>query len=220
MGFSFDGDADRVIGIDSTGKVLDGDHILFLWGRELLEEKILTNNLLISTQMANLGFEKAWNKIGGNLYRTDVGDKFVYEAIKKKNAVLGGEQSGHILSKINNFSGDGILTALQISKYCKMKKITLNDWLQSSFDPFPQKLTNIKLNSNINKINQKNRTLIAQTIENFKEIYSDNCKVYIRPSGTEPLMRVVVEAVNENKVINLSREITNKLSLEIKKILH
>ena len=75
MGFSFDGDADRVIGLDSKGNVLDGDHILFLWGRELMEQKILTNNLLISTQMANLGFENAWNKIGGILHRTDVGDK-------------------------------------------------------------------------------------------------------------------------------------------------
>jgi len=124
MGFSFDGDADRVIGMDSKGNVLDGDHILFLWGRELLEQKILTNNLLISTQMANLGFEKAWKKIGGILFRTDVGDKYVHDAIKEKRAVLGGEQSGHILSKINNFSGDGILTALQIAKYCKNKNIT------------------------------------------------------------------------------------------------
>ena len=97
MGFSFDGDADRVIGLDSQGNVLDGDHILFLWGRELMKEKILINNLLISTQMANLGFEKAWNKIGGILYRTDVGDKYVYDAIKEKKAFLGGEQSGHCL---------------------------------------------------------------------------------------------------------------------------
>ena len=219
MGFSFDGDADRVIGLDSKCNILDGDHILFLWGRELLEQKILTNNLLISTQMANLGFENDWNKIGGVLYRTDVGDKFVYEAIKKKSAVLGGEQSGHILSKINNFTGDGILTALQISKYCKKKNITLNDWLKSSFNPFPQKLTNINLDFNINKVNQKTKFLIDQTIKNFQEIYLDNCRVYIRPSGTEPLMRVLVEAKNEENVQNLSREITNKLSLEIKKII-
>ena len=143
MGFSFDGDADRVIGLDSEGNVLDGDHILFLWGRELMEQKILANNLIISTQMANLGLEHKWKEIGGTLFRTEVGDKFIYEAIMKKNALLGGEQSGHILSKINNFSGDGILTAIQISKYCKKKNITLNDWLKSSFEPFPQKLTNI-----------------------------------------------------------------------------
>jgi len=217
MGFSFDGDADRVIGIDSKGNVLDGDHILFLWGRELLEQKILTNNLLISTQMANLGFEKAWKKIGGILYRTNVGDKHVHDAIKGKGAVLGGEQSGHILSKINNFSGDGILTALQISKYCKKKNITLNNWLRSSFDPFPQKLTNIKLDLNLNKINVKRKILIDQVIKDFQEIYLNNSRVYIRSSGTEPLIRVLVEAKNKDKVHSLSNEITNKLYLEINK---
>jgi len=216
MGFSFDGDADRVIGLDSKGNVIDGDHILFLWGRELLNQNILTNNLLISTNMANLGFEKTWNKIGGVLYRTNVGDKYVHEAIKEKKAVLGGEQSGHILSKINNFSGDGILTAIQIAKYCKKKSITLNDWFKSSFDPFPQKLTNINLN--INKINPKTKILIDQTIEGYQANNSDDCRIYIRPSGTEPLMRILVEAKNQKKVNSLSREITNKLSLEIDKI--
>jgi len=218
MGFSFDGDADRVIGLDSEGNVLDGDHILFLWGRELMDQKMLTNNLLISTHMANLGFEKAWNKIGGTLYRTDVGDKYVHDAIKEKRAVLGGEQSGHILSKINNFSGDGILTALQIAKYCKNKNITLNDWLKSSFEPYPQKLTNINLDFNINKLNPETKILIDKTIGFFQKIYSDNCRVYIRPSGTEPVMRVLVEAKNHKKVLSLSSEITNKLFLEIDKI--
>jgi len=220
MGFSFDGDADRVIGLDSKGNVLDGDHILFLWGRELMEQKILTKNLLISTQMANLGFEKAWNKIGGILYRTDVGDKYVHDAIKEKRAVLGGEQSGHILSKINNFSGDGILTALQIAKYCKKKNITLNDWFKSSFDPFPQKLTNINLDFNINKINPKTKILIDRTIEIYQSNNSNNFRVYIRPSGTEPLMRVLVEAKNQTTVNSLSSEITKKISLEINKIIN
>jgi len=220
MGFSFDGDADRVIGIDSKGNVLDGDHILFLWGRELMEQKNLANNLLISTQMANLGFENAWRKIGGTLYRTDVGDKYVLDAIKEKRAVLGGEQSGHILSKINNFSGDGILTALQISKFCKKKNINLNDWLKSSFEPFPQKLTNINLDFNINKLNPKTKLLINQTLENFQAIYSDNCRVYIRLSGTEPLIRVLVEAQNYKEVDCLSTEIKNKLLLEVNKIMY
>ena len=170
--------------------------------------------------MANLGFERAWKKIGGILYRSDVGDKYVHDAIKEKRAVLGGEQSGHILSKINNFSGDGILTALQISKYCKKKNINLNDWLKSSFEPLPQKLTKINLDSNINQFNLKTKILIDQTIENFQSIYSDNCRVYIRPSGTEPVIRVLVEAKNHKKVHSLSSEITNKLGLEIKKIIN
>ena len=170
--------------------------------------------------MANLGFENAWNKIGGILHRTDVGDKYVHNAIKEKKAVLGGEQSGHILSKINDFSGDGILTALQISKYCKKKNIILKDWLKSSFDPFPQKLTNIKLDFNINKVNLKTKILIDQTIENFQAMYSDNCRIYIRPSGTEPLIRVLVEAQNYKKVNFLSSEITNNLFLEINRIIN
>ena len=138
--------------------------------------------------------------------------------LRKKKAVLGGEQSGHILSKINNFSGDGIFTALQISKLCKKKNINLNDWLKSSFEPYAQKLTNINLNLNIKKLNPKTKLLIDQTLENFQAIYSDNCRVYIRPSGTEPVIRVLVEAKNHQEVHSLSREITNKLFLEIDKI--
>jgi len=217
MGFSFDGDADRVIGVDSTGNVLDGDHILFLWGRELLEQNLLTNNLLISTEMANLGFEKAWNQIGGILYRTEVGDKFIYEAIKKQKAILGGEQSGHILSKINNFSGDGILTAIQISKYCKKKKISLRDWLKSSFSPFPQKLTNINLNFEFKNLNKSTKNFIDQILKDYSSTATESCRIYIRPSGTEPLLRVLVEASNLDKVNTLSREITSKLSSEINK---
>ena len=151
---------------------------------------------------------------------TDAWDKYIHDVIKKKRALLGGEQSGHILSKIKNFSGDGILTALQISKYCKKQNITLNDWLKSSFEPFHQKLTNINLNFNINKSNSITKSLIYQTIENFQVFYSDNCRVYIRPSGTEPLIRVLVEAKNKKRVHSLSSEITSKLNLEIQKILN
>ena len=218
MGFSFDGDADRVIGVDSTGNILDGDHILFLWGRELLEEKLLTNKIIISTKMANLGFEKTWNKIGGILYRTEVGDKFIFEAIKKKNALLGGEQSGHILSKINNFCGDGILTAIQISKFCKKKNISLKSWLNTSFIPYPQKLTNIFLNFDLQNMTELNKGFINETIERFSTIKKDNSRVYIRPSGTEPVLRVLVEAKNKKEVDSLSTKITTELRTKINKI--
>ena len=218
MGFSFDGDADRVIGRDSEGNILDGDHILFLWGRELLEKKLLTNNTIISTKMANLGFENTWNKIGGILHRTEVGDKFIFEAIKKKKALLGGEQSGHILSKINNFSGDGILTAIQISKYCKKKNISLRSWLDSSFLPYPQKLTNIFLNFDFKNIDESYKEFINETIDSFSNIKKDNCRVYIRPSGTEPVLRILVEAQNKKEVDYLSTKITNELTTKIKNI--
>ncbi len=218
MGFSFDGDADRVIGVDSKGNIIDGDHILFLWGRELLEEQLLTNNLIISTRMANLGFEKTWNNIGGILYRTEVGDKHIFEAIKEKKALLGGEQSGHILSKINNFCGDGILTALQISKYCKKKNISLNSWFKSSFLPYPQKLTNILLSFDFKNISNSYKVFINESIESFSTTVKDDCRIYIRPSGTEPVLRVLVEAQNQKEVDFLSRKITNELRKKINKI--
>ena len=209
MGFSFDGDADRVIGVDSAGNILDGDHILFLWGRELLEERQLSNNLLISTVMANLGLEESWSKLGGSFYRTDGGDKFIHQEIIKQQADLGGEQSGHILSKINNFCGDGILTAIQISKFCKRKQISLSQWLQTSFSAYPQKLTNIYLPSKIKKLNQSVKESIDQKIQDTLDKISDPCRIHVRPSGTEPLLRILVEA-KHSSLVNECAEIVKK----------
>ena len=218
MGFSFDGDADRVIGVDSNGNILDGDHILFLWGRELMKEKVLTNNTIISTEMANLGFENTWNKLGGILHRTEVGDKFIFKAIKQKKAVLGGEQSGHILSKINNFCGDGILTAIQISKYCKDQKISLDTWLSSSFIPYPQKLTNLVLNFDFKNLTNSYREYINETIDKFSRIKQDNSRIFVRPSGTEPVLRVLVEAQNMKEVNSVSKKIATELRTKIDQI--
>ena len=213
IGFSFDGDADRVIGIDSEGNILDGDHILFLWGRELMLEKRLRNNILISTSMANLGFENSWIELGGIFHRTKVGDKFIYEEIINKKAYLGGEQSGHILSQINDFSGDGILTAIQISKYCKKKNITLKNWLKTSFSPFPQELTNIPLPYKINSSILKS---IDETIEKILSNISEPCRIFVRPSGTEPFLRILVEAENQVLVRNSTLQIKQKIEKIIK----
>jgi len=204
IGFSFDGDADRVIGIDSDENILNGDHILFLWGRELMREKTLSRNLLITTVMSNLGFEKAWNELGGILIRTPVGDKFIYEEIEKQKADLGGEQSGHILSKTNNYSGDGVLTAIQIANFCRKKKITLKNLLKTSFKGFPQKLTNVKLTTNdkISKdlIEDNINKLIQEELENI----SEPCRIFARNSGTESVLRILVEAENKNLVDKIS----------------
>ena len=216
MGFSFDGDADRVIGMDSSGNILDGDHILFLWGRELMNEKKLNNNLLISTSMANLGFEKSWVNIGGLFKRTNVGDKFIYEEIFKQNGDLGGEQSGHILSGINNYSGDGILTAIQIAKYCSKKKINLKQWLETSFSAFPQKLTNIQIIISKNKIDNLIRTEINPIVLKTIEDTNEPCRIFVRPSGTEPVLRILVEAQNNQLVNNLSKSIQEKIEHIIK----
>ncbi len=206
IGFSFDGDADRVIGIDSEENILDGDHILFLWGRELMKEKILSRNLLITTVMSNLGFEKAWNELGGILIRTPVGDKFIHEEIEKQKADLGGEQSGHILSKINNYSGDGVLTAIQIANFCSKNNVTLKDLLKTSFKGFPQKLTNIRLASNNktfkNLLEDNMNKLIKQKLDNIAE----PCRIFARNSGTESVLRILVEAEDKTLVDDISIE--------------
>jgi len=204
IGFSFDGDADRVIGIDSEENILDGDHILFLWGRELMREKILSRNLLITTVMSNLGFEKEWNEIGGILIRTPVGDKFIHEEINRQKADLGGEQSGHILSKINNYSGDGVLTAIQIANFCRQKNMTLRDLLKTSFKSFPQKLTNIQLHSNDKIFKDLIEDNINKFIKEKLDYVSEPCRIYARNSGTEPILRILVEAENKNLVNDIS----------------
>ena len=216
IGFSFDGDADRVIGMDSEENILDGDHILFLWGRELIKEKNLSRNLLITTVMSNLGFEKAWNELGGILIRTPVGDKFILKEINKQNADLGGEQSGHILSKINNYSGDGMLTAIQIANLCKKKNLILRDLLKTSFRGFPQKLTNIELNSNdkiFKDLIEKNiNKLIKEKLDNI----SEPCRIFARNSGTEEVLRILVEAENKKLVDEITLQMKNIAEMMIK----
>jgi len=209
IGFSFDGDADRVIGIDSEENILDGDHILFLWGRELMREKNLSRNLLITTVMSNLGFEKAWNELGGILIRTPVGDKFIHEEINKQKAELGGEQSGHILSKINNYSGDGVLTAIQIANLCKKKNLILRDLLKTSFRGFPQKLTNIELTSNDKNFKDLIEQHINKLIKEKLDDISEPCRIFARNSGTEPVLRILVEAESKNFVDNISLQMKN-----------
>ena len=216
IGFSFDGDADRVIGMDSEENILDGDHILFLWGRELIKEKNLSRNLLITTVMSNLGFEKAWNELGGILIRTPVGDKFILKEINKQNADLGGEQSGHILSKINNYSGDGMLTAIQIANLCKKKNLILRDLLKTSFRGFPQKLTNIELKSNdkiFRDLIEKNiNKLIKEKLDNI----SEPCRIFARNSGTEEVLRILVEAENKKLVDEITLQMKNIAEMMIK----
>jgi len=208
IGFSFDGDADRVIGIDSEGNILDGDHILFLWGRELMREKVLSRNLLITTVMSNLGFEKSWNELGGILIRTPVGDKFIHEEIDKQKADLGGEQSGHILSKINNYSGDGVLTAIQISHFCRRKNIILKDLLKTSFKGFPQRLNNIQINSDDKNFKQLIEVNMNKLIKEKLDNISEPCRIFARNSGTESVLRVLVEAENKKLVDDISIQIT------------
>ena len=213
MGFAFDGDADRVIAIDSKGRIIDGDHMLFLWGSYLESTQMLQEKHLVATVMSNLGFEKAWRKKGGKLSRTSVGDKYVYEEMVRSKANLGGEQSGHILSTINGLRGDGIFTALQLSNICHKKGINFFEWLNESFKPYPQRLINIPIANNITNERLEASEAFQNSIEKAKSQLQGDGRILIRKSGTEPLLRIMVESIDYlllNSIINNLEKIALK----------
>ena len=193
MGFAFDGDADRVLAVDSNGRVVDGDYILYLWGQELLENNQLPNSAIVTTVMANLGFERAWQKIGGNLVRTAVGDQYVHAEMVRSGAMLGGEQSGHVLCRHYAVSGDGLLAALHLAALAK-QKAPLSELMDQSFHPFPQLLKNVRVEDRELRRNWQTCDALVQAIALAEQDLGDRGRILVRASGTEPLMRVMVEA--------------------------
>ncbi len=210
MGFAFDGDADRVIAIDERGRVVNGDHILYLWGSYLKNKKELFEDRLVATVMSNLGFEKAWESQGGILERTLIGDQHVHEKIIATHAKLGGEQSGHILSSINGYCGDGLLSALQLSYISKSLSLRLSEWLNQSFTPYPQKLINVPINKKTIRSSWSSSKSIKEEVQKAELALGDQGRVLIRESGTEAILRVMVESKDEDLV--------NTLSLHLAKI--
>ncbi len=213
MGFAFDGDADRVIAVDRKGRVLDGDHILYLWGSDLKDQNSLYEQRLVSTTMSNLGFEKAWLNKGGLLERTPVGDKYVHEAMVNSKASLGGEQSGHILSTLNGLCGDGLLTALQLSKICISKEITLEELLNQSFEAYPQKLINIPIRKDINNESLIQSKRFQKSISQAELALGNEGRVFIRKSGTEAVLRVMIES-RDNLLVEQWISIISKIAFE------
>ena len=207
MGFAFDGDSDRMIGVDGEGRLINGDHVLYLWGLELKERNLLPGNRLVSTVMSNVGFELEWKAKGGILSRTPVGDQNVYAEIINKGAYLGGEPSGHILSSINNYSGDGLLSALQISTICKNKGLSLSQWMDQSFKPFPQKLINVQFKRDANYDKWENCEPLNDAVLEAEAAIGGRGRVLLRPSGTEPLLRVMVEAQDPSLVNSWTKRI-------------
>ena len=211
MGFAFDGDADRMMAIDERGRVMNGDHVLYLWGSALKAKNELPDTRLVATMMSNLGFEKAWTAKGGILDRTPVGDQHVQAAMIATKAGLGGEQSGHILSTINGLCGDGLLTSLQIASICNAQNLRLSEWLDQSFTAYPQKLINIPLiDSKNSSIGWENSELLKDELAKAKLAMGDEGRIYIRESGTEPLLRIMVESKQ--------LEIVNKWSSRLAKV--
>jgi phosphoglucosamine mutase len=194
MGFAFDGDADRMLAVDGHGRVVDGDQILYLWGSALREAGALPDNRLVATVMSNLGFERAWTEAGGVLERTAVGDQHVHAAMEELGAGLGGEQSGHILSARHGLSGDGLLTALQVATLVHGRGQTLADWMEGSWRPFPQKLVNVTVPDRQRRTGWQGCEPLRQAVEQAERAMAGSGRVLVRASGTEPLLRVMVEA--------------------------
>jgi phosphoglucosamine mutase len=197
MGFAFDGDADRMLAVDGRGRCVDGDQILYLWGSALLEAGTLPEARIVATVMSNLGFERAWQARGGVLERTAVGDQYVHRAMEELGAGLGGEQSGHILSARHGMSGDGLLSALQVATLLHAQGQTLADWLDGSFRPYPQTLVNVRVVDRARRQQWQQCDPLRRAVEQAEREMAGQGRVLVRASGTEPLLRVMVEAADD-----------------------
>lgn len=190
MGFAFDGDADRCLAVDEKGSVINGDLILYIYGRYMKERGKLLNNTIVTTVMSNLGLYKALDEIGANYVQTAVGDKYVYEEMMNHGHRIGGEQSGHIIfSKYAN-TGDGILTALKLVQVMLDRKQTLSQ-LAEPVKIYPQVLKNVQVTD---KTQAQNDPEVKAAVAKAAEELGDSGRILLRESGTEPLVRVMVEA--------------------------
>lgn len=200
LGFAFDGDADRVLAVDSQGRPVDGDYILYLWGNALRQSNRLPGETIVATVMSNLGFERAWQQQGGKLIRASVGDQYVHEQMLNHGAMLGGEQSGHILCRHYGVSGDGLLTALHLASLVKQSGHSLATLMDQSFQTYPQLLKNVRVENRSLRLNWQECEPLQAAISQAKTDMGDRGRVLVRASGTEPLIRVMVEAATEELV--------------------
>lgn len=190
VGFAYDGDADRCLAVDENGKVVDGDLILYVCGKYLKEQGRLNNDTIVTTIMSNIGLYKACDKVGIKYEKTAVGDKYVYENMVQNNHSLGGEQSGHIIFSKYATTGDGILTSLLLMEVMLEKKETLGR-LTEEVKIYPQLLKNVKVSD---KKTARENPAVVREVEKVTEALGSDGRILVRESGTEPVIRVMVEA--------------------------
>ncbi len=190
VGFAYDGDADRCLAVDSEGKLVDGDKILYVCGKYMKEQDTLVNNTVVTTVMSNFGLYKAFEREGISYEKTAVGDKYVYENMSQNGHCLGGEQSGHIIFSKHATTGDGILTSLKLMEVILEKKETLAK-LADEVQIYPQVLKNVRVKDK--EAAQADRDVQAE-VQKVSDALGDTGRILVRPSGTEPLIRVMVEA--------------------------
>lgn len=203
LGFAFDGDCDRCIAVDNEGNIIDGDSILYILANFMKKDGALDSNTVVTTVMSNIGLYKAFDDLGIKYEKTDVGDKNVHDRMYEKDIELGGEQSGHIIIKKFANTGDGILTSLKIMEAMIESKNDLKS-LVRDLKIYPQVLINVRVKDKKTVLDNEN---VKRSVEKIEKDLKDSGRVLVRKSGTEPLIRVMVEAETE--------EIANQSALEI-----
>jgi phosphoglucosamine mutase len=209
LGIAFDGDGDRVILVDEKGRTLDGDHIMAMLAKNFKQKNILKNNTVVITVMANLGLKKALKKIGAKVVEVAVGDRYVSEAMRQTGAVLGGEQSGHIILGAHLPTGDGLLTALHTLATMEEEKKPLSK-LVAWMKKYPQTLLNVpvKERTPLDKLDG-----VANLIGGIEKNLGDEGRVLVRYSGTEPLLRIMIEASDKKKCDAYAQQIASSVKL-------
>ena len=202
VGFAFDGDADRCIAVDETGMEVHGDYILYVCGKYLKENNRLEGNTVVATIMSNLGLFKALEQNGIDYLKTTVGDKYVNEAMVENGYVLGGEQTGHVIFSKHATTGDGMLTAIMLMEVILEKKQSLHT-LCESMRMYPQYLQNVRVNDKKAIIENK---AVQKKKHEIEEVLGENGRIILRESGTEPVIRVMVEAATDELCKQLAED--------------
>lgn len=214
LGIAYDGDGDRCLAVDENGNVIDGDIILAILSKYLKENNNLNKDTIVATVMSNLGLEKYSKNNNLNYVKTKVGDRYVLEEMLKEGYNLGGEQSGHIIFLDYNPTGDGIMTSLMLLRAILKYNKKVSE-LSKIIDIYPQVLVNAKI-SNDKKYLYKEDKEIKSAIEKVEEEFSDNGRVLIRPSGTEPLIRVMIEGKDLDVITKRANEIASLIEEKLK----
>lgn len=214
VGFAFDGDADRCLAVDEKGNLVNGDFILALCGKHLKEINRLKDDTVVVTVMSNLGLDIAFKEMGINCLKTKVGDRYVLEEMIKGNYVLGGEQSGHIIFSKYNSTGDGLVTALQIASIVKKNTKPLSE-LCSIMKELPQVLVNAVVPNEKKNIYLEDKEIVDE-IHRIESVLDGRGRVLIRPSGTEPLVRVMLEGENQEEIDKLAHNLANMILEKVK----
>jgi len=203
VGIALDGDADRLIAVDHTGRVVDGDHIIAIAAIDLMARGALRNDTVVVTTMTNLGFHHAMRAAGIGVVTTDVGDRYVLEALADGGHVLGGEQSGHVIFADHATTGDGMLTAIALLDIIARSERPLADLAASAMTSLPQILVNVKVSERVPDV----AVLLADDVARLESELAGSGRVLLRPSGTEPLVRVMVEAATAHEADRVANDL-------------